>query len=116
LAMLKDYHLEYPDFMRMRIADRKGNLAKAPYTLSQIRERLKKLFDEINSKAVFAINDLEISGTDIIRISGKTAGPEIGKIKHHLFKKVLDDPDLNTTQNLKQLLATIDEQSYKGLT
>lgn len=116
LSMLEDLHLGYQDFMRMRIADRKGNLAKPPYTLLQIKDRLKKLYDEINGESIFTLNDLHISGSDIVQIMGIKPGPEIGKIKQHLFGEVLKNPELNTRQNLKQLLATIAGQSYKSVT
>ena len=55
LAMLKDRGLSHGDFMRMRIADKRGNLAKRPYTLSQIKIRLGKLMEEINGDNAFTV-------------------------------------------------------------
>ncbi|MCD4721477.1 MAG: CCA tRNA nucleotidyltransferase [Desulfobacula sp.] len=107
LAMLDKYDLDYSDFMRMRIADKKGNLAKRPYTISEIRLRLKKLFNEMAEKSSFRMNHLEINGKDIIRILGITSGPEIGKIKQRLFEKVLDDPKLNNYDDLKKLCLSL---------
>lgn len=102
LSMLDQNGLDYRDFMRMRIADKKGNLAKKPYTLSELRVRLKKLFTEIRGQATFRMNDLEITGTDIIRILDIHPGPEVGKIKQLLFEKVLDDPGMNTYEELRK--------------
>ena len=51
LSRLSGLKLTYKDFMRMRIADRKGNLSKKAYTLSEIKIRLKKIYNEINTGA-----------------------------------------------------------------
>ncbi|MCK5164004.1 MAG: CCA tRNA nucleotidyltransferase [Desulfobacula sp.] len=107
LAMLDKYGLDYRDFMRMRIADKKGNLAKRPYLLSEIRVRLKKLLDEIAGLSALKINHLEITGNDIIRILGVTPGPDVGRIKQRLFEKVLDDPGLNNYDDLKKLCLSL---------
>ena len=102
LSMLDQYGLDYRDFMRMRIADKKGNLAKKPYTLSEIRSRLAKLFNEMAGQSVLRMNHLAITGNDIIRILGIPPGPEVGEIKQILFEKVLDDPELNHYAELKK--------------
>lgn len=107
LSMLDTYGLDYRDFMRMRIADKKGNLAKRPYTLSQIRSRLKKLFTELSDRESLRLNDLEITGNDIIRILAVDPGPEVGRIKEMLFDKVLDDPELNTYDELKRICLSL---------
>ncbi len=103
LRMLEDFQLSYQDFMRMRIADKKGNRAKPPYTMSEIRVRLEKLLDQINSQNAFSIKDLKISGSDIIRILDIKPGPEVGKIKERIFQKVLDNPYLNNEESLEQI-------------
>lgn len=103
LSMLNQHNLSYPDFMRMRIADKRGNLAKRPYTISEIRIRLKKLLDEIHGFSAFNINNLDISGHEIAGILNMVPSPEIGRIKEILFEKVLDDPGLNQNEELKKL-------------
>ncbi|NOX35622.1 MAG: CCA tRNA nucleotidyltransferase [Deltaproteobacteria bacterium] len=103
LSMLDKYRLDYRDFMRMRIADKKGNLAKSPYTISQIRRRLKKIYDVMAPNLAFRMDHLEITGDDIIKILGINPGPDVGKIKKKLFEKVLDDPALNNYNALKKL-------------
>ncbi|MCK4766815.1 MAG: CCA tRNA nucleotidyltransferase, partial [Desulfobacula sp.] len=107
LAMLDKHGLDYRDFMRLRIADKKGNLAKRPYTVSEIRIRLKKLFDELSGQKFLQMNHLEITGNDIIQLTGVAPGPDIGKIKQMLFEKVLDDPELNNYNDLKQLCLSL---------
>lgn len=107
LSMLNQHELSYQDFMRMRIADKKGNLAKKPYTVSEIRLRLKKLFDEIHRSCAFNINDLDISGHEIAELLNIAPSPEIGRLKEMLFEKVLDDPLLNQNKELKKLCLSL---------
>ncbi|MDD9303215.1 MAG: CCA tRNA nucleotidyltransferase [Desulfobacter sp.] len=104
LVMLADLNLSHKDFLRMRIADKKGNLAKSPYTFSQIRIRLKKILDEISNQAALNINDLEISGRDIQNILSMGPGPGVGKVKKKLFDQVVADPSLNTREALERLI------------
>lgn len=104
LAMLDDLGLSYSDFLRMRIADKKGNLAKSPYTLADIRVRLGKIVRAVSMQTALKINDLEISGRDIQEILGLAPGPDIGKVKARLFDLVLETPELNTEDRLKELV------------
>jgi tRNA nucleotidyltransferase/poly(A) polymerase len=114
LAMLDDLNLSYHDFLRMRIADKKGNLnpIKKPYTLGDIRLRLNKILDALNAKTPFNVNNLDISGRDIQDLLGLSEGPAIGKVKALLFEQVLDDPSLNTKQTLKDLVRQMDQKHF----
>ena len=104
LAMLDDLDLSYRDFLRLRIADKRGNLAKSPYTLSDIRIRLEKILDTMAEQSAFNVNDLDISGRDIQEILGRGPGPRIGEIKSGLFDRVLEDPGLNRKEKLIELV------------
>jgi hypothetical protein len=103
LALLAGHGLSHRDFMRMRIADKKGNLAKKPYTLSEIRARLKRLLAEMDGSKAFNVNSLDISGHEIAGLLNMKPSPEIGKIKALLLERVLDDPRLNRNEELKKL-------------
>ncbi len=107
LVMLKEYGLDFRDFLRMRLADRKGNLKKDPYTFGEIKIKLKKLLDEIHASPLFGVNQLKITGTEIAGIFGVSPGPQIGKIKQMLFEQVLDDPTLNTNEKLKNICLSL---------
>ncbi|WP_033398353.1 CCA tRNA nucleotidyltransferase [Desulfospira joergensenii] len=107
LVLLEESGISYRDFLRMRIADKKGNLSKSPYTLSQIRLRLQKIRDEITTRAAFNLNDLAVDGEDIIEVLEIEPGPEVGRIKELLFEKVLENPALNSKKYLVHLLTTL---------
>jgi len=104
LAMLGDLNLDYRDFLRLRIADKKGNLAKSPYTLSEIRVRLAKILAEHAPENAFHINDLALTGREICNLLAIGPGPRVGRIKQHLFEQVLADPSLNTPAHLARLI------------
>ncbi|PIE61982.1 MAG: tRNA nucleotidyltransferase [Desulfobacterales bacterium] len=114
MAMLDELALSHEDFLRMRIADRKGNRAKPPYTLSEIRVRLEKIMAAKNRQTAFNINDLKISGKEIQTILGLEQGPAIGQAKAQLFEMVLETPDLNTHSNLVQQLLKIKHGKTNG--
>lgn len=103
LARLDDARLDVRDFLRMRIADRKGNLKKHPYTRSEIKVFLKKTGRCIDQKPVLNMNGLAISGNRIMRLLSMKPGPEVGRIKQYLFERVLDRPELNTPEQLAQI-------------
>jgi len=104
LAMLGDLNLDYRDFMRLRIADKKGNLAKQPYTLSEIRVRLGKILVEHCPENAFHMDDLALTGRQICNLLNLSPGPRVGRIKQHLFEQVLADPSLNTPERLAHLV------------
>lgn len=108
LAVLAQYRLSFQDFMRMRIADKKANLAKSPYTLADIRLRVGKVRREMARQTAFNPDDLAISGEDIMALKNLLPGPEVGRIKQQLFEQVLDDPGLNTRDNLLQMVNDMD--------
>jgi tRNA nucleotidyltransferase/poly(A) polymerase len=114
LAMLDDLNLSYQDFLRMRIADKKGNLnpVKKPYCLGDIRLRLGKILDALNEQTPFNINELDISGRDIQQILDLPQGPAIGKVKAFLFEQVLEDPSLNQKKILEDLVRQMSQKHF----
>jgi len=108
LAMLAEYRLSFEDFMRMRIADKKANLAKSPYTLADIRLRVEKVRREMARQTAFGPDDLAVSGKDIMALRNLAPGPEVGRIKQQLFEQVLDDPDLNDRETLRRMVQDMD--------
>jgi tRNA nucleotidyltransferase/poly(A) polymerase len=106
LAFLAEHHISHRIFMKMRIADKAANRAKSPYTLSEIKVRLKKIYDAQteHQQRKFTRSSLAINGNDIMNLLDRAPGREIGSILDHLFEQVLDDPSLNTVDKLKGLV------------
>lgn len=114
LVMLDDLNLSYRDFLRMRIADKKGNMnpVKKPYSLGDIRLRLGKILDALNEQTPFNVNSLEISGRTIQDIWDLPQGPAIGRVKTLLFEQVLDNPALNQRKILEDLVRQMDQNHF----
>jgi len=106
LQTLHQYNIDYHDFLRIRIADKKGNLAKDPYTFSEIKLRLKKILQEINpdKENAFTLKDLQVSGRDIMKILNINQGTKVGQILDSLLERVIKDPGLNSRVMLEKII------------
>lgn len=89
LVTLDNLGIDKFDWLRVRIADRRGNLNKPPFSLGDIRER-RELFN-FKDTPVFNVNSLVLKGGDIIRIFNLTPGKLIGQIQRHLFELVVEN-------------------------
>ncbi len=96
------------DLLDLRLADKKGGkFPKKVYGILMLREKIRA---EINKKAPFTPKDLALNGHDLIEMGFKP-GPIIGTIQKMLMEKVLDEPELNT----KEQLAKIVEENRNNL-
>lgn len=55
---------------------------------------------ELERKPPFSFSDLALDGGAIMELFALEPGPTIGKILNHLMERVLDNPELNTTEDL----------------
>ncbi|CAN5311572.1 HD domain-containing protein [soil metagenome] len=84
------------DMLILRTADRLGSGSKET---SWRTEDFKKKLIEIQ-KEPFAIKDLKINGSDVMKELNLKPGPEVGKILEELFKEVVEKKIENTKENL----------------
>ena len=89
------------DLLDLRIADKKGGrFPKKMYGILKLRERVEA---ELNKEAPFTPKDLALSGHDIMQMGFKP-GPIIGAIQKDLMELVLDHPEKNTPDSLKEFI------------
>lgn len=100
----KDLILKLIDF---RIADNRGG--KHPSKIKGILKLKDRIIEEINKKPPFGPKDLAINGHDIMGL-GVSEGPMIGKMISAIVDKVLENPSLNTRE---QLIAFCEELKDK---
>jgi tRNA nucleotidyltransferase (CCA-adding enzyme) len=101
LAKLVDCGVDFRDFLRLRFADRKANLAKPDLTLQDIRDIVGRFMEVINAKPAFSVKDLAINGKDVKDKLHIEPGPEVGRYLKKLFEYVLEyGPEANTRENL----------------
>ncbi|MEE8323092.1 MAG: HD domain-containing protein [Candidatus Bathyarchaeia archaeon] len=90
---------------KIRAAERLGNgFKKIPVTLKQrdFEKRIVKVFHETTA---FKVDDLAITGREIIETFNLKESTLIGNIKRHLLKKILVNQDLNNRVDLIKLTA-----------
>jgi len=94
--------VEFKDFLRLKIADKKSNLLSEDYSISEIKDLIDN-FRSLN-KTKFSIKDLEVNGHDVMNILNISSGPKVGKILKSLFEIVLENPELNERDYLINLI------------
>lgn len=75
-------------------------------------EEVKQLIDSyyqridrvLSEKPPVKFDDLAIDGNDIMAIMGLPPGKEVGKLKQWLMESVIEDPSLNTKEQLEEML------------
>jgi tRNA nucleotidyltransferase (CCA-adding enzyme) len=88
------------DLIDVRIADRLGSgVAKAvPYKLRHFKYMVEKV-----SKDPISVKQLKINGNDLIRELKIQPGPKMGAILDVLLAKVIENPNLNSKEDLLKL-------------
>ena len=101
LAKLNENAVTFQDFLRLRVADRKANLAKPDMTLNDLREIYKRFHVAIHTKPAFSVKDLAINGKDVMAVLHISPGPEIGRYLKSVFEYVLEHgPETNEREHL----------------
>ncbi len=75
-----------------------------PRISSELEERVK---EQIRREAPTGRKDLAVDGNVVMKITGLSPGPEVGRVLRELNEKVLDHPELNNRENLEALLESI---------
>lgn len=81
----------------LRIADNRGGAH--PHNIKKPLNLRRRIREELERKAPFGLKDLAINGNDLIQ-HGYAPGPKIGEKLNELLELVLDEPELNTRDEL----------------
>ncbi len=65
----------------------------------------REIREELDRKPPFSRGDLALDGHDIMKEFNLEAGPTLGLAIDHLMEKVLDNPDDNTPERLREFVA-----------
>ena len=100
-------------FPLLLLVIRADTMAKSEYAKEQLLPRIarvEELYQEVLAdEDCVSIRQLAVSGRDLIN-AGMKPGPDMGRILNQLLEAVLDDPSLNTPE---QLLALAEQLSEK---
>ena len=101
IMKLNDQKISYMDWLRIRIADKKGNLKNKSFSLQEIKDKINAIEDVLTEeKFVSKLSLLKLNGKDVMKITGLKPCKKIGIILNRLLEIVIADP----TQNTKKLL------------
>ncbi len=107
LRKLTDQGIHYRDYLRLFLADRNSNTGLDPMSTEKVRHMVNTVEDQMSvASGVTKVTDLAVNGNDVMRIKSFKPGKHIGQILNHLLDVVLDDPSLNTKENLELILQT----------
>lgn len=96
---LFDLNVEPSNWMRLRIADRKGNLHKNHFNFGDIRKRFSVF--SFKEELPFTVNSLALKGGDLVELFNLQKGPVVGKLQKHLLNFVLENgSEFNTVSAL----------------
>lgn len=107
LKKLRDDGVDWKDWLRLKIADAKGNLKKENLSRKEIRDIALKIHRELHppsGEAALTVSDLSINGGDVMIALGIKESPEIGRILTRALEYVLDDPERNTRDELLKFI------------
>lgn len=100
------------DLIKVREADRigSGRPKAVPYKL----RHLKYIIDKVSHDPI-SVKMLKINGNDVMRELGVAPGPKVGLILNSLLAEVLDNPDKNKEEYLKQRVRELNEKTLEEL-
>ncbi|SEP54761.1 tRNA nucleotidyltransferase (CCA-adding enzyme) [Lachnospiraceae bacterium NE2001] len=106
--MLSKMGAQYFDsFVAIRRADMAGQSDYLADWKAMVLEELIQSHDEIIAEGnALTLKDLAIGGADL-KTLGIQPGPEMGRILNDLLDKVLEDPTLNTKEQLIQVVTSL---------
>ena len=80
------------------------SLAEGQADLERVDKLHLRMREQLDTISAFKMEDLAVSGREIMDILGLSPGPEVGKVLRGLFDIVLEHPDLNTHESLIEIV------------
>jgi tRNA nucleotidyltransferase (CCA-adding enzyme) len=107
LKTLGEYKINFKDWFKLRVADKKSNLASRNfYSRERIKEMALAVYKESHQtrSGEFKVTDLNINGIDIMELYGIEPCKRVGEILNWLLDLVIEDPSFNERSSLIALL------------
>ena len=105
---------ELPALWELRRADLKARgrfVEEGLENQSQVEDRFAR---ELARATALKVTDLAVGGEDVMRELHLPPGPEVGRVLARLLDRVLDDPDLNSREQLIRLLPEMRQELSTG--
>lgn len=91
LKRFNENQVNVKDFLRLRMADRKANLSRENFSLTEWKQMHKTLTTEAKQELPFSVHDLELKGGDIIRELDLAPGKLISDLQKRLLDFVVEE-------------------------
>ena len=98
------------ELIDLRMGDRRAS-GKAFLSMGKIGH-LRKIVDEELAEPAFSVKHLHFSGKDMIEM-GMEPGPAFKEILNNLLELVMDDPSLNTNEQLKDIVVRVNDEQLE---
>lgn len=106
LKSFSENQISWKDWIKLKIADKKANLAAKNYTPQEIKTFCLKLHKAKNESKSggFKVTDLAVNGLDVMNLLNIKPGKQVGDILKQLLEIVIDDPSVNERDTLVSLI------------
>jgi tRNA nucleotidyltransferase (CCA-adding enzyme) len=99
-----------PDLWALRHADLRARGRLVEEGLANQADAERRFAREIERESALKITDLAITGTDVMRELGLPPGRKVGEVLSRLLERVLDDPNLNSREQLLRLVSEVAQE------
>jgi tRNA nucleotidyltransferase (CCA-adding enzyme) len=99
-----------PDLWALRHADLRARGRLVEEGLANQADAERRFAREIERESALKIADLAITGTDVMRELGLPPGRKVGEVLSRLLERVLDDPNLNSREQLLRLVSEVAQE------
>jgi hypothetical protein len=116
LKDLQEASVPWKDLVRLRLADKVGNLREGvDRSFSSGRELVLKFWKETKrpKNLPLSVRDLEVDGNDVMEILKIKPSPLVGKVLNELLELVLDDPDKNVRETLLEEIERRKDEKFR---
>ncbi len=92
------------DLLALRVADMRSSDEDVERHVEWVRGEFQRI---IESEAALKRTDLEVNGSDVIRVLGIEPGAQVGEVLQQLLEMVIDEPELNNRERLLELIESM---------
>jgi tRNA nucleotidyltransferase/poly(A) polymerase len=103
LGRLSDDDLSLEDWGRFRIADQLAKGFDEASNLLEHQKVMQRMRRLAGAKPPLNASALVLDGKALMSLAGMKGGPWVGKLQQHLLDAVIENPEINTDEDLKRL-------------